>query len=79
MSPTKVSSVTLSNGKTVPVVYVKPEDESPETKKLRKVAADASAEAIRKAHAHGLSITVVQDNEIVQIAPDGTRTVLGTL
>lgn len=47
-----------------------------EAEMLARCAREASQEAIRKAFAAGLSITVVKGNRIVKVAPDGTETFL---
>ena len=48
-------------------------------KKLAASAAAASREAIAKAFAAGLSVTIQRGNRIVEVAPDGTETLLETL
>lgn len=49
---------------------------SDEAKKLARLAAKASMEAVRDAWAHGLSVTVQENDKIVKIAPDGTKTIV---
>ena len=44
--------------------------------KLTDSAAAASKEAIEKAFAAGLSITVLRGKRIVEVAPDGTETLI---
>lgn len=48
-------------------------------KRLAASAAAASKEAIEKAFAAGLSITVQRGNRIVEVAPDGTETLIEEL
>lgn len=50
-----------------------------EAKMLAEAAREASREAVAKAFAAGLSITVAKDGNLVRIAPDGTETVLRRL
>jgi len=40
---------------------------------LARLAPKASMEAVRNAWAHGLSVTVLEGDGIVSIAPDGTK------
>ena len=47
---------------------------SPEAKVLAELAPKASMMAVRDAWAHGLSVTVLEGDDIVSIAPDGTKT-----
>lgn len=42
-------------------------------KRLDKIAAVASAKAIKRTHALGLPITVLENDEIVRVFPDGRR------
>jgi len=50
-----------------------------EAKMLAEAAKAASREAVAKAFAAGLSITVAKDGKLVRIAPDGTETVIRSL
>lgn len=50
------------------------EGASREGRLLAKLAPEASLEAIREAWARGLSVTVLEGEDIVSIAPDGTKT-----
>ena len=52
---------------------------SDEEKKLAAAAAAASREAVQAAFAAGLSITVGKNGKLVEIAPDGTETIIGDL
>ena len=52
---------------------------SDEEKKLAAAAAAASHEAVQAAFAAGLSITVGKNGKLVEIAPDGTETIIGDL
>lgn len=47
---------------------------SPTAQLLARKAAKASRLAVIDAWEHGLSVTVLEGEDIVQIAPDGTRT-----
>ncbi len=47
---------------------------SQEAKILAELAPKASMAAVREAWAHGLSVTVLEGEDIVSIAPDGTKT-----
>lgn len=47
---------------------------SPEARLLARKAAKASRLAVIDAWEHGLSVTVLEGDDIVQVAPDGTRT-----
>ena len=47
---------------------------SREAKILAELAPKASMAAVREAWAHGLSVTVLEGDDIVRIAPDGTKT-----
>lgn len=53
-----------------------PKELTPFEKNLSVWAAEASADAIRRTFAAGLSITVLRGNRIVRVAPDGTETFL---
>ena len=46
---------------------------SDEAKMLARLAPKASMMAVRDAWAHGLSVTVLEGEDIVSIAPDGTK------
>ena len=48
-------------------------------KKLTASAEAASREAVERAFAAGLSVTVLRDNRIVRVAPDGTETLVEVL
>lgn len=52
---------------------------SDEEKTLAAAAAAASRDAVRAAFAAGLPITVGKNGKLVEIAPDGTETVIGDL
>ena len=52
---------------------------SDEAKLLARLAPKASMEAVRDAWAHGLSVTVLEGDDIVSIAPDGTKTFIKKL
>ena len=78
MSPTTKTTVTLASGKTVKVVLAA-DMPTPETEVLRKAAQFAGKIATETAFAHGLPITVGQDEDIVRIYPDGKREVIGKL
>ena len=52
---------------------------SEEAKMLARLAPMASMEAVRDAWAHGLSVTVLEGEDIVSIAPDGTKTFIKKL
>ena len=52
---------------------------SDEAKLLARLAPQASMEAVRDAWAHGLSVTVLEGDDIVSIAPDGTKTFIKKL
>ena len=47
---------------------------SDEAKMLARLAPKASMMAVRDAWARGLSVTVLEGDDIVSIAPDGTKT-----
>ena len=47
---------------------------SDEAKMLARLAPKASMMAVRDAWAHGLSVTILEGDDIVSIAPDGTKT-----
>ena len=47
---------------------------SREAKISAELAPKASMAAVREAWAHGLSVTVLEGEDIVSIAPDGTKT-----
>ena len=48
-------------------------------KMLAEAAREASARAVAETFAAGLPITIAKGDKIVQVAPDGTETVLGDL
>lgn len=50
-----------------------------EAKVLAQLAPKASRAAIRDAWARGLSVTVLEGDKIVSIAPDGTKTFIKDL
>ena len=52
---------------------------SDEAKMLARLAPKASMMAVRDAWAHGLSVTVLEGEDIVTIAPDGTKTFIKKL
>ena len=52
---------------------------SEEAKMLARLARKASREAVRDAWARGLSVTVLEGEDIVSIAPDGTKTFIKKL
>ena len=47
---------------------------SDEAKMLARCASEASRLAVMDAWSKGLSVTVVEDGNVIQIAPDGTKT-----
>ena len=52
---------------------------SDEAKMLARLAPKASMMAVRDAWAHGLSVAVLEGEDIVSIAPDGTKTFIKKL
>ena len=52
---------------------------SDEAKMLARLAPKASMMAVRDAWAHGLSVTVLEGEDIVSIAPDGAKTFIKKL
>jgi hypothetical protein len=52
---------------------------SEEAKMLARLAPKASMMAVCDAWAHGLSVTVLEGEDIVSIAPDGTKTFIKKL
>ena len=52
---------------------------SKEAKMLARLAPKASMKAVRDAWARGLSVTVLDGDDIVSIAPDGSRTFVKAL
>lgn len=50
-----------------------------EEKMLAEAAREASRDAVKRAFAAGLSIAVVKDGNLVQIAPDGTESILESI
>ena len=79
MSPTTVKQITLPNGDVVPVVSAEFASETPETKRLRTSAAKAGANAVAKALAKGIPVTVMRNGVLIQINPDRSETVLEAL
>ena len=79
MSPTTVKQITLPNGDVVPVVSAEFARETPETKRLRTSAAKAGANAVAKALAKGIPVTVMRNGVLSQINPDRSETVLEAL
>lgn len=53
--------------------------EEEDTQILRAAAAESSAMAVRQVREHRLPLTVAEQGRIVEVAPDGTRTVLKEL
>lgn len=49
---------------------------TPFGERLARCAREASRAAIARTHAAGLSVTVMKGNKIIEIAPDGTETVI---
>lgn len=62
----------MTENSKIPVSYTK--ELSDEAKMLARLAPEASKQAIEEAWAHGLSVTVLEGDKIVSIAPDGTKT-----
>ena len=52
---------------------------SEEAKMLARLAPKASMEAVRDAWSRGLSVTVLEGDDIVSIGPDGTKTFIKKL
>lgn len=52
---------------------------SDEAKMLARLARKASMAAVKEAWAKGLSVTVLEGEDIVSIAPDGTKTFIKKL
>ncbi len=46
---------------------------------LAEAAREASRDAVNRAFAAGLSITIAKDGKLVEISPDGTETIVGDL
>lgn len=46
---------------------------------LAEAAREASRQAVRETFAAGLPIAIVKDGKVVQVAPDGTETVVEVL
>lgn len=63
----------------MPKDYIVKTELSDEEKKLAAAAEAASREAVQAAFAAGLSITVGKNGKLIEIAPDGTETILGDL
>ena len=79
MSPTKIKQITLPNGDTVPVVSAEFAKETAETERLRISAAKAGVNAVAKALAKGIPVTVLRDGVLIQINPDRSETVIKAL
>ncbi len=79
MSPTKIKQITLPNGEVVPVVSAEFAKETPETERLRISAAKAGVNAVAKALAKGIPVTVLRDGVLIQINPDRSETVIEAL
>ena len=79
MSPTKIKQITLPNGDTVPVVSAEFAKETAETERLRASAAKAGVNAVAKALAEGIPVTVLRDGVLIQINPDRSETVIEAL
>lgn len=63
----------------MPEHYVIKAELDEEEEVLARCAREASRDAVRAAFAAGLSITIAKGDKIVQVAPDGTETVIGDL
>lgn len=50
-----------------------------EEKMLAQAAREASRDAVKRAFAAGLSITIAKNGKIVEVSPDGTETIIGDL
>jgi len=50
-----------------------------EEQKLAYCAREASRDAVKAAFAAGLSITIAKNGKLVEVAPDGTETIIGDL
>lgn len=46
---------------------------------LAQAAREASRDAVKRAFAAGLSITIAKNGKIVEVSPDGTETIIGDL
>ena len=79
MSPTKTTQITLPNGEIIPVVSAEFAKETAETVRLRTSAAKAGANAVAKALAKGIPVTIMRDGALIQINPDRTETVIEVL
>ena len=79
MSPTKIKQITLPNGDTVPVVSAEFAKETAGTERLRISAAKAGVNAVAKALAKGIPVTVLRDGDLIQINPDRSETVIEAL
>ena len=64
---------------TMPVNYIVRTELTEEERILAECAKAASRDAVRAAFAAGLSITIAKGDKIVQVAPDGTETIIGDL
>lgn len=63
----------------MPVNYIVRTELTEEERILAECAKAASRDAVRAAFAAGLSITIAKGDKIVQVAPDGTETIIGDL
>ena len=61
----------------MPDHYIVRTELTEEEKKLAAAAESASRDAVKAAFAAGLSITIAKGDQIVELAPDGTETVIG--
>lgn len=50
-----------------------------EEQMLAEAAREASRDAVKRAFAAGLSITIARDDQLVEISPDGTEKIVGKL
>lgn len=65
---------TMSGMEFFKVEHVHPEGLSAEAIELDRIASAASRDAVQAARECGLSVTVLDGEEIVRISPDGTKT-----
>jgi len=63
----------------MPEHYVIRTELTPEEEKLARCAREASREAVKAAFAAGLSITIEKNGKLVEVAPDGTETIIGDI
>lgn len=63
----------------MPENYIVRTELTDEEKKLAAAAASASRDAVQAAFAAGLSITIGKNGKLVEVAPDGTETIIGDL